>query len=170
MRFWWPGVSGWVLIVGSPLVGVGCSIGIGYLLSSRVAGVVVGVVTTVLASVGVKGLSVLGKRSERRAAIPGNVLSGRLTRVRDLTDPVALGVHPAATGNSGRVPPYIMRDIDQELEDAIRAGGLGPIPLLIGEGDSRPAHACRAETYAPPGKTIRQAHWRAVHPLPGAGW
>jgi eukaryotic-like serine/threonine-protein kinase len=139
MRFWWPRASGWVLLLGSALLGVGCGIGIGYLLSSRVAGAAVGVVTTIVGLVGVKGLSVLDRRAERRAAVPGNVLSGRLTRVSDLTDPIVLGVHPAAANDSGRVPPYIMRDIDAELEDAIRTGGFIMVSGESTAGKSRAA-------------------------------
>lgn len=113
--------------------------GIGYLFSSRAAGAVTGVVTAVVGAVGIRGLAVLSVRSEGRAAVPGSVLSGRLIRVRDLSDPIVLGVHPAAVEDSGRVPPYVRRDSDHRLDEMIRAGSF---VLVSGEstaGKSRAA-------------------------------
>src|SRR6266487_1770524 len=66
--------------------------------------------------------------------------AGRLPKVSELTDPVELGVHPAADidtpceGEPGlprNVPVYIPRDIDAELHAAIARGG-----LVLVEGDS----------------------------------
>jgi tetratricopeptide (TPR) repeat protein len=139
MQLMWRRVRGWVLILGSVLAGAGCGVAVGYLLSDRVAGAVAGVVTAVAGAAGARGMAAVEKRSERRAAIPGSVASGRLARVRDLADPVMLGVHPAAADDSGRVPRYIRRDIDQRLDDAIREGGF---ILVSGEstaGKSRAA-------------------------------
>ncbi|MGX1773031.1 hypothetical protein ACWIGW_13050 [Nocardia brasiliensis] len=73
---------------------------------------------------------------------------GRLQRIRDIDDPVALRVHPAEvlfrevgeTTVLDRVPPYVPRDIDQQLRSA--ASGTGFV-LLCGDstaGKSRAAY------------------------------
>jgi hypothetical protein len=67
---------------------------------------------------------------------------GRLPKVRDITDPVLLGVHKAASGHllagqpgSGdsageHVPVYVPRDIDNSLRERLAAGGF---VLLVGD-------------------------------------
>ena len=72
---------------------------------------------------------------------------GRVPRVRDVTDPTILGVHPAIfapvhAGPAGtvpvpggpsvdrRVPAYVPRDIDVRLRESVAAGGF---VLLIGD-------------------------------------
>jgi tetratricopeptide (TPR) repeat protein len=70
--------------------------------------------------------------------------SGKLPKVSQIRNPVALGVHPSiAISNHTRdldnVPPYIQRDIDGELRDKISRPGF---ILLIGDstaGKSRTA-------------------------------
>jgi uncharacterized protein len=66
-------------------------------------------------------------------------------RVAKLHDPVRIGVHPALTVagaaeiNAPRMPPYVERDIDPMLDDALGQGGL---IVLVGEstaGKSRTA-------------------------------
>lgn len=80
--------------------------------------------------------------------------SGRLPQVRDVTDPVQLGVHPSAPAKSvtgdglERVPPYIPRDIDVELRERLASGGF---VLLVGEsaaGKSRAAFEAMSSTLA----------------------
>ncbi len=73
---------------------------------------------------------------------------GRLPVVRDITDPVRLGVHqaaiPATAPHDGRAavpgaPAYVPRDIDVELREQLAAGGF---VLLVGDstaGKSRAA-------------------------------
>jgi hypothetical protein len=59
---------------------------------------------------------------------------GRFPLVRDLHDPVAVGVHPAETieqdGVIDRVPAYVTRDMEPHLHAALRRGGF---VLLVGE-------------------------------------
>ncbi|MCX4626600.1 hypothetical protein [Streptomyces sp. NBC_01443] len=61
-------------------------------------------------------------------------LGGRFPLVRDLRDPIAVGVHPAETtereGRLDRVPAYVTRDIEPHLHAALRRGGF---VLLVGE-------------------------------------
>jgi tetratricopeptide (TPR) repeat protein len=74
--------------------------------------------------------------------------TGTLPRVRDMTDPISLGVHPAAAipaiganpeRPSDRVPVYVPRDIDAELREHLTRSGF---VLLVGDstaGKSRAA-------------------------------
>lgn len=65
--------------------------------------------------------------------------NGKLPRVRDISDPIRLGVHPTAsrgepsTNKRGteRITPYILRDIDNELRRQLQSGG-----FIIVTGDS----------------------------------
>jgi tetratricopeptide (TPR) repeat protein len=81
---------------------------------------------------------------------------GRLPAVRDITDPVLLGVHKAASaavpaGGGGQragehVPAYVPRDADSGLRERMAAGGF---VLLVGDsaaGKSRAAFEAMAAT------------------------
>jgi hypothetical protein len=75
-------------------------------------------------------------------------VTGWLPRVRDVTDPVMLGVHPCMTlgehggkesGPQGKVPVYVPRDIDAVLDEKLAPG---TFVLLVGDstaGKSRTA-------------------------------
>src|SRR5207248_5530088 len=80
----WRRARGWLLFGGATVLGAGCGVAAGYLLSDRLAGTVVGVVTAVAGVLGARGKALLESRSARRAALPGQVLAGRLARVREL--------------------------------------------------------------------------------------
>ncbi len=72
------------------------------------------------------------RRRPRALEIPSP--EGRFPLVRDLHDPVAVGVHPAETIEQGgvvdRVPAYVTRDMEPHLHAALRRGGF---VLLVGE-------------------------------------
>ena len=81
---------------------------------------------------------------------------GRLPAVRDITDPVLLGVHPAAPaavpadgggqGAGEHVPAYVPRDADGGLRERLAAGGF---VLLVGDsaaGKSRAAFEAMTAT------------------------
>lgn len=87
----------------------------------------------------------LEQRFELQKALPRHIAvqdrGGSLPRVRDVTDPLLLGVHPVERLNhpDGSLTPYIPRDIDEELRTAIDQHGL---IIVIGEstaGKSRAA-------------------------------
>jgi hypothetical protein len=95
---------------------------------------------------------VLDREAEHRATLPARLVgtseSGRVRRVREFDDPIALRVHPAETLSRAvdrrsvddQVPPYVPRDAQQRLWDAVAGGGF---VLLIGEstaGKSRMAY------------------------------
>jgi hypothetical protein len=99
-----------------------------------------------------RGKALLDKRAEQRETLPRHVLaagvSGRPRWVRELDDPIALGVHPAEgitraiDGRTvvDRVPPYVPRDDQQRLRELIGAGGF---VLLVGDstaGKTRAAY------------------------------
>ena len=125
-------------------------------------------VTAVLGDTGVKDWRVQAGAAAGAAVATffGSLLQGRLTRtlnrredfsvelaksifmpgrkpplVRDITDPVAVGVHAAPTrGTSGRVPPYVPRDVDPRLRQALSSSAF---VLLVGDaavGKTRAAY------------------------------
>jgi hypothetical protein len=70
---------------------------------------------------------------------------GRLPAVREITNPVVLGVHPAApavpdgAGGGAGAPAYVPRDVDGQVRELLAAGGF---VLLVGDsaaGKSRMA-------------------------------
>ncbi|MGH3762479.1 tetratricopeptide repeat protein [Actinophytocola sp.] len=122
--------KGWLLLAGAAVLGAVVGVLAGYLLDDRLAGAVTGMVTAVLGVLGARGRALVDRGTEVRAALPDEVLGGRPRRVRELTDPVLLGVHPAARDGSGQVPAYVSRDVDDRVDDALRAGGF---VLLSGE-------------------------------------
>jgi Tfp pilus assembly protein PilF len=75
---------------------------------------------------------------------------GRPRRVRACTDAVALGVHPAATDASARqgLPPYVRRDVHEDLAQAFAAGGVVIVEGRSASGKSRLAYEAMHE-YAP---------------------
>jgi hypothetical protein len=92
------------------------------------------------------------KTVQRQEALPEHLVAvgraGRPRRVRELDDPIAMGVHPAAVLErvesertvTDRVPPYISRDIDEQLRAAITRKGF---VLLTGDstaGKTRAAY------------------------------
>ena len=100
------------------------------------------------------------RRDEQSVKIEEGCLvlaSGRLPRVEEISDPIALGVHPSApagpaviqAGESvpdSRVPPYVPRDIDGQLRECLARGGF---VLLVGHsaaGKSRAAYEAMAAT------------------------
>jgi hypothetical protein len=122
--------KGWLLLVGVTVLGAVVGVLAGFLLGDRIAGAVTGVVLAVLGVYGARGRALVDRGAEVRTALPDQVLGGRPHRVRELTDPVLLGAHPAARHESSQVPAYVVRDVDDRVDEALRAGGF---VLLSGE-------------------------------------
>lgn len=122
--------KGWLLVAGVAVVGAAVGVLAGFLLGDRIAGAVTGVVLAVLGVFGARGRALVDRGAEVRTVLPDQVLGGRLQRVRELKDPVLLGVHPAAWDESGQVPTYVTRDVDDRVDEAVRVGGF---VLLSGE-------------------------------------
>lgn len=137
----------WLTILLAGAAGGAAAVVISTLVPSRV----VSDVLLVLAAVLVSALSVLARRAQSDrggAEILRNLVvadNDRLPFVRELNDPIALGVHPAAGtgaegGNLPRVPPFVARDVLEQLDAALRGGRF---VLLVGDslsGKSRLAY------------------------------
>jgi hypothetical protein len=83
-----------------------------------------------------------------RPAVPTGSAVIQPRRVRDWSDPIALGVHPAAAHHDDRVPPFVQRDAEEELRAALRQSGL---VLVVGQamaGKSRMAFEAMRATLA----------------------
>jgi tetratricopeptide (TPR) repeat protein len=115
-----------------------------------------GIAVAAVGGVFAPGLTESYQRALKRGEDSGLALTkdSLVTKVREITNPVMLGVHPArhadpqgaaagpadATGSSDRVPPYVPRDIHERLVELLAAGGF---VLLVGEstaGKSRAAY------------------------------
>jgi eukaryotic-like serine/threonine-protein kinase len=101
-------------------------------------GVLGGSITAAVTAVALGVQAEWQRRSELVRRLPGALeassASGRFPLVQDLSDPIAVGVHPAAAVEVGglidRIPPYITRDIEPELHAVLQRGGF---VLLVGE-------------------------------------
>jgi eukaryotic-like serine/threonine-protein kinase len=86
---------------------------------------------------------IVGRARQRRDLVGQAVavsVRGRLPKVSDSHDALAFGVHPSASYGNTRVPPYVSRDVGDDLHEALRRGGF---VLLVGEstaGKSRAAY------------------------------
>jgi TPR repeat protein len=79
--------------------------------------------------------------------LANSVSPSRLPTVEDCDDPIAFGVHPSATLEGGRVPPYIERDVDADISSLLQPGSF---ILLIGDstaGKTRCAYEALRAAY-----------------------
>jgi eukaryotic-like serine/threonine-protein kinase len=152
----WSRLRGWWLVVGAAIV-VALVSAASRALPAVAASLVVAVTSAVAGVLSSRGTKTLAEDVERSRRIGDELLvddRGRLPRVRDIVDPVMVGVHRATAltvgdSTSAHMPPFVRRDCSAELEDAIRSGGF---VLVIGEstaGKSRAAfeaiRACLAD-------------------------
>ncbi|XVQ09202.1 tetratricopeptide repeat protein [Spirillospora sp. CA-255316] len=134
-------VHGWWLLMAAAAIGAVASLAAASL--PALAGSALVAVAGGFAGV----LAVRAERSiERNAPVkPSRELQGRPPRVRDLDDPLAVGVHPALSqtteaGTVDRCPPFVRRDRSGDVEAALRRGGF---VLVVGEstaGKTRAAY------------------------------
>lgn len=94
--------KGWLLVAGVAVVGAAVGVLAGFVLGDRIAGAVTGVVLAALGVFGARGRALVDRGDEVRSALSDQVFGGRLQRVRELGDPVLLGVHPAARTTAAR--------------------------------------------------------------------
>ncbi|MGI5325059.1 hypothetical protein [Actinomadura nitritigenes] len=156
-----PHRRGWIFIVAAAtLVGVSAVLARLWLPGSIAsgAGAAIAVVTGAWIA---RGTSALQARDTRRRALEGDILcdrDGRLPLIRDLEDPVALGVHPApalGTAPWNRCPSFVARGF---------SAGLGPVlrrdrfVLLVGESTSGKSRAAFELVHA------ELADYRVVQP------
>ncbi|WP_328442783.1 hypothetical protein [Amycolatopsis sp. NBC_00438] len=152
---WWRSrrLRGWALLGGAVTSGVT----VGAVATQWLSGPAAAAVGSTLAAAvfgvaSARAKVVLDRDADDKAALPAKLVgtseSGRLRRVREFDDPIALRVHPAETLSravdrrsvADQVPPYVPRDAQQQLWDATASGGF---VLLTGEstaGKSRMAY------------------------------
>jgi hypothetical protein len=144
---WWRSRAWWQLgagIVAGPVAGFVAGIWLPAHSAVLVGGLAM-VVAEVMAPLVDRAKADMAVRWQRRRELPSQGVgvseSGRLPRVRECTDPVALGVHPAAMlADGNRVPPFVARDVDDELRLVLGRPGF---VLVVGEstaGKSRAAY------------------------------
>lgn len=141
-RFRWRRFSGWWLVAAAALLTA---------VLTAVSKLWPGTVGSVLVAAAGVVAGVLSNRGSAKLAADGGeaghddpmlrVQQGRL--VREITDPVRVGVYPAAYPDSGAAgsytPPFVPRDQSAALEEAVQSGGF---VLVVGEstaGKSRAA-------------------------------
>jgi hypothetical protein len=138
------GRSGWVFIAAAVLAAAAAALARVWLPGALASGI--GAVVAVIAGVWTaRGTSALQAHDEQRRVLGSGIWqdrSGRLPLVRDLDDPVVLGVHPAAERSSSRdrCPPFVTRDFSRQLSESLHRDRF---MLLVGEstaGKSRAAY------------------------------
>jgi len=98
----------------------------------------------------------MDQRRQERAILTRRVFTpgGKLPLVRDITDPVSLGVHATAPlpGETGRVPLYVDRDVDPALRRALASSGMVLVAGDAAAGKTRTAY--EAMTAVLPGHAL----------------
>jgi hypothetical protein len=79
---------------------------------------------------------------------PQVLLEQRLTRVRDLDDPISVGVHPALLASEGDpvFPEYVQRDLAPVLGDLV---GVSRFVVVIGESTAGKTRLASARPGSP---------------------
>ncbi|MEU9146663.1 tetratricopeptide repeat protein [Streptomyces sp. NPDC048349] len=122
------------------LMGSAAGLIAGWWLPAAQAGLVGAAFLALSSGAAARNESQLSDRRHERERAATTLLSkhsrGTLPRVRDIRDPVLVGIHPyqhdlaEQPDRRWSAPPYIPRDIDADLHAAVRDGGF---VLLVGE-------------------------------------
>ncbi len=130
LRMWWRRIRGWWLLAAAAAATAALA-GLGRMYTGLVAAVLVAVGGTVAAVLSERG------RSELADPAKNGRTAGRVyvRRVKRISDPIGLGVHPAAAkraagGRVDRVPPFVERDLWAEMVEALDVGGF---VLVVGD-------------------------------------
>ena len=151
LAVWWRSVRGWWLVAGAAAT-TAVATWLGRFIPGVVGGAAVAVVAAVSAVWSSRGSQLIGREAGLVLAAGEKLLRdarGRLPKVRDIDDLIAIGVHPAASADpaaaGSRVPPFVRRDRSGEIEEALRTC---TFVLIVGDstaGKSRAAiEAARA--------------------------
>ncbi|MEV8319859.1 tetratricopeptide repeat protein [Streptomyces sp. NPDC059900] len=126
------------------LVGVVCGLWLSKESAAAVAAALAAVLVLPVSRVTARIDRVAAQREQMASVFYRAGRGALLPRVRDVGDPLAVGVHAAEAlpaGNAGgRLPPYVTRDAESEVHAAVVRGGF---VLLVGEstaGKSRLAY------------------------------
>lgn len=150
MRRSWRLLGAWVAVALGGSMGAGGALIASLWVSAQWAALLGGGVAAVSAVAAGRARQWLDRQWELQRGLSDHIAvqtrTGGLPRVRDITDPVVLGVHPAeAAADSSHqaspssLTPYIPRDVDEELRSAVRRERL---VVIVGEstaGKSRAA-------------------------------
>ena len=150
MQLSWRLLGAWAALVVGGAAGVGGAVVAARWVSPAWAALLGGGVAAISTVATARSRQLLdrqwGLRQELRTGIALQSRAGEFPRVRDVTDLVAIGIHPAEARDNGprrpatSVPtPYIPRDVDEDLREAVARA---PLTVVVGEstaGKSRAA-------------------------------
>ncbi|MFC5148874.1 hypothetical protein [Streptomyces aureoversilis] len=152
MRRWEVGRSGWLLLA-AVAVGVSAVSWLAHLLPGLLGGALTAVGAAVGAALSQRGQELVDDSARQAQETREQLLRdrrGRLPRICDVDDLIAVGIHPAAPAEGVRtagakVTPFVRRDQSDEMETVLRTHAF---VLVVGEstaGKSRAAfEAARA--------------------------
>lgn len=146
----WRLVRAWTVLATGAFMSLGGALLASQWLSAQWAAPVGGTVGALFAVITGWAKQWLDRQWEARQQLPRSIVlrnrAGRFPRVRDVTDPVPIGVHravasadPTQAPRTDDLPAYIFREIDAQLGAAVRRGGM---VVVVGEsaaGKSRAA-------------------------------
>ncbi|MCJ0874115.1 tetratricopeptide repeat protein [Streptomyces sp. AP-93] len=142
MRNLWFRCGLWVKFAVLAVMGSAAALIAGFWLPAAQAGVTGAVFLALCGGAAARNESALSDRRHERERAATSLLvkdlRGGLPRVREVRDPVLVGIHPYQhedgdgdyTESHWNTPPYIPRDIEADLHAAVRSGGF---VLLVGE-------------------------------------
>lgn len=150
MRRLWRLFGAWAAVAMGGALGVGGALVASVWVAAPLATLIGGSLAAVSAVTASRASRWLDHQSGLRRQLPDRLAvqdrGGRLPRVRDVRNPVLLGVHPVETPSAepqgaatDELTPYMPRDVDEELRSAVRREGL---IVVVGEstaGKSRAA-------------------------------
>jgi hypothetical protein len=130
-------VRGWWLVFGTAAVAAAAT-SLGRFLPGVLGSATVAAVAAVCAVWSNQGSQLIGRDAEQTLAAREKLFHdarGRLPAVRDVTDVIAIGVHPTTPAGDtasvrSRVTPFVRRDRSDDIETALRTH---PFVLIVGD-------------------------------------
>lgn len=140
-RFWWRRSRFWWQLSGAAAGAAAVGLAVAVWVPSSRAGIAGAAVTAVVTGAILGVQARWRRRAEMISSLPAALdissSAGGFPLVRDMSDAIAVGVHPAAAletpGGVDRVPPYVARDFEPQLGSSLERNGL---TLLVGESAS----------------------------------
>lgn len=147
------GVAGWVYVAAAAALSGSCIVLTQWWFPGAVASGACAAAAVIAVAWTACGTALTQERAGRRQAAESKVRlthRGKLPLVRDIADPVSVGVHPAVPallGPAGQAAAFVTRDFMAELCEALLSG---QFVLLVGEsaaGKSRAAFEAVREAF-----------------------
>jgi hypothetical protein len=141
MRSWWQQYRLLLRLVMIVAGGVAAGFVAAVWVPASWAGVLGGSLTAAVTAIFIAAQTEWQKHAALIRSLPGALeissARGGFPLVRDLSDPIAVGVHPSVAidvaGLINRVPPYVTRDVEPELHAALKRKAF---VILVGESAS----------------------------------